>query len=65
MHSGNGEHDKMDRRAIACFDQALADAGLADNGALQQVLHDLFFAKTLADCGINNIAAIVSTSVLL
>ena len=23
MHSGNGEHDEMDRRAIACFDRAL------------------------------------------
>jgi hemoglobin len=29
MHSGNGEHDEVDRRAIACFDQALADVGLA------------------------------------
>ena len=42
MHSGNGEHDEMDRRAIACFDQALADVGLADNPALRQVLHDYF-----------------------
>jgi hypothetical protein len=32
----------MDRRAIACFDQALADVGLADDGALRQVLHDYF-----------------------
>jgi hypothetical protein len=29
MHSGNGEHDEMDRRAIACLDLALADVGLA------------------------------------
>src|SRR5262249_15847789 len=28
MHSGNGEHHEMDRRAIACFDQALTQAGL-------------------------------------
>jgi len=42
MHSGNGEHDEMDRRAIACFDQALTDVGLADHGVLQQVLHDYF-----------------------
>jgi len=35
MHSGNGEHDEMDRRAIACFDQALADVGLANDGALR------------------------------
>jgi len=42
MHSGNGEHDEMDRRAIACFDQALADVGLADDRALRQALHDYF-----------------------
>jgi hemoglobin len=36
MHSGNGVHDEMDRRAIACFDQALADVGLADDDALRQ-----------------------------
>ena len=42
MHSGNGEHDEMDRRAIACFDQALADVGLAADGVLRQVLHDYF-----------------------
>ena len=41
MHSGNGVHDEMDRRAIACFDQALADVGLTD-GRLRQVLHDYF-----------------------
>lgn len=41
MHSGNGEHDEMDRRAIACFDQALVDAGFADV-RLRQVLHDYF-----------------------
>ena len=32
----------MDRRAIACFDQALADVGLAKDDALRQVLHDYF-----------------------
>jgi hemoglobin len=42
MHSGNGEHGEMDRRAIACFDQALADVGLANDGALRQVLDDYF-----------------------
>jgi len=42
MHSGNGRHDEMDRRAIACFDQALIDAGVADDAALRQVLHDYF-----------------------
>jgi len=42
MHSGNGPHDEMDQRAIACFDLALADAGLADDPRLAQVLHDYF-----------------------
>ena len=32
----------MDRRAIACFDQALADVGLAHDSPLRQVLHDYF-----------------------
>jgi hemoglobin len=42
MHSGNGPHDEMDRRAIACFDQALVDVGLAGSNPLRQVLHDYF-----------------------
>jgi hemoglobin len=42
MHSGNGVHEEMDRRAIACFDQALVDAGLAADDRLRQVLHDYF-----------------------
>jgi hemoglobin len=42
LHSGNGVHEEMDRRAIACFDQALVDAGLADDDRLRQVLHDYF-----------------------
>ena len=42
IHSGNGAHEEMDRRAIACFDQALADTGLAIDGSLRQVLHDYF-----------------------
>src|SRR5690242_6753349 len=42
MHSGNGHHEEMDRRAIACFDQALEDAGFAENKELRRVLHDYF-----------------------
>lgn len=49
MHSGNGPHEEMDRRAIACFDQALADIGLADDDRLRAVLHDYFsWATTVA-----------------
>lgn len=51
MHSGNGPHDDMDGRAIACFDQALVDAGLAADPALQQVLHDYFAWATKATMG--------------
>ena len=42
MHSGNGIHDEMDRRAVACFDQALADVALAEGDRLRQALHDYF-----------------------
>jgi len=42
IHSGNGAHEEMDQRAIACFDQALEDAGLASDERLRRVLHDYF-----------------------
>jgi len=42
VHSGNGPHEEMDRRAIECFDQALDDAGLDPAGPVRQVLHDYF-----------------------
>ena len=42
MHSGNGPHEDMDRKAIACFDQALADVGLTEDKLLRKVLHDYF-----------------------
>jgi hemoglobin len=41
LHSGNGPHEEMNRRAIACFDQAMDDVGLPA-GPLRQVLHDYF-----------------------
>jgi hemoglobin len=39
LHSGNGRHEEMDRRAIACFDVALTDVGLTDD-PLRTVLLD-------------------------
>jgi hemoglobin len=42
MHSGNGRHEEMNRRAIACFDLALDAAGLASDERLREVLHDYF-----------------------
>ncbi len=42
MHSGKGPHDEMDRRAVACFDEALRDVGLAREDRLATVLHNYF-----------------------
>jgi hemoglobin len=42
IHSGNGVHEEMDQRAIACFDQALEDVGLARDQRLRSALHDYF-----------------------
>lgn len=41
-HSGNGEHDEMDRRAIACFDDALGAIGVGVDGRLGRTLHNYF-----------------------
>ncbi|MGI8457085.1 MAG: hypothetical protein ACR2LI_03080, partial [Propionibacteriaceae bacterium] len=45
IHSGNGPHHEMDQRAIACFDQALADVGL-DKSPAGPVRHDDFAWST-------------------
>ena len=42
LHSGNGPHEEMDQRAIACFDQALTDVGLGEDDPVRSVLHDYF-----------------------
>jgi hemoglobin len=42
LHSGNGIHEELDRRAIACFDQAMTDVGLLDDDPARSVLHDYF-----------------------
>ena len=42
IHSGNGPHEEMDRRAIDCFDQALRDVALSENDSVRAVLHDYF-----------------------
>ncbi|MCU1535701.1 MAG: globin [Humibacillus sp.] len=41
LHSGNGPHEEMDARAVACFDAALVDVGLTQE-PLRGVLHDYF-----------------------
>ena len=42
MHSGNGPHDEMDRRAIECFDLALRDVGIAEGTRVHRTLLDYF-----------------------
>jgi len=46
MHSGHGPHEEMDQRAIACFDLALEDVGLASDERLRQALHNYFAFST-------------------
>jgi hemoglobin len=41
LHSGQGEHEEMNRRAVEWFDVALADAGISE-ARLARVLHDYF-----------------------
>jgi len=38
IHSGNGEHEDMNRRAVDCFRHALRDAGLDDTETYQAML---------------------------
>ena len=40
LHSGNGPHEEMDHRAIACFDLALDD--VEAHSEVRKVLHDYF-----------------------
>jgi hemoglobin len=49
IHSGNGPHEEMDRRAIECFDHAMQDVGLDAAGPVRQVLHDYFAWATTTE----------------
>ena len=42
IHSGNGPHEEMDRRAIICFGQAMTDIAISKNDLVRPVLHDYF-----------------------
>lgn len=52
MHSGNGPHEEMDRRAIACFDQALEDVGLAHACSLPPFVCIFFLGLALLRGGL-------------
>jgi hemoglobin len=47
MHSGNGPHEELNQRAIACFAQALEDVGLSRDERLRRVLNDYFAWATV------------------
>jgi hemoglobin len=57
IHSGHGPHEEMDRRAIACFDQALKDVGIDGEDRLGQVLHDYFAWATTTTMSRNHRSA--------
>jgi hypothetical protein len=42
MHSGNGPHEEMNRRAVACFALALDDAALPRDERLRATLKEWF-----------------------
>lgn len=52
QHSGNGPHEEMDRRAIACFAAALGDVGLDPGRGVGRVLHDYFAWATTVAMGV-------------
>jgi hemoglobin len=47
LHSGNGLHEEMDQRAIACFDQATRDVGLSQDDPVGVALRDYFAWATV------------------
>lgn len=51
MHSGNGVHEEMNRRAIACFELALGDAGVQDPVVMQALLAYFTWATTVRMSG--------------
>ena len=42
LHSGNGPHEEMNHRALACFDAAMTDVGLVEGTPVRSALHDYF-----------------------
>jgi hemoglobin len=51
MHSGNGVHEEMDDRAIACFDAAMTDVGLSGDDPVRAALHKWFAWMTRTHLG--------------
>ena len=58
-HSGNGEHEEMDRRAIQCFTMALVDAGIADPELKRCLLNYFAWTTTTSMAAYPNSASAV------
>jgi len=46
MHSGNGEHEEMDQRAIGCFETAMKDVDIRDPELWDALLEYFVWATT-------------------
>ena len=46
MHSGNGQHEEMDQRAIQCFEMALEDVDIKDPELRRNLLSYFAWATT-------------------
>jgi hemoglobin len=57
LHAGNGEHEEMDLRAIACFDGALDDAGFSTDDPVRQLLHEYFAWATSTSLATYHVSA--------
>jgi len=62
MHSGNGPHEEMDRRAIACFDQALEDVGLAGDDRLRQVAASIDLGGSVTSVAVRRVDGVVAAA---
>jgi hemoglobin len=55
MHAGTGADDDFGSRFLACFDQAVDDAGFPDDPDLRRVLHDYM---TYATSEVNDVSPV-------
>ena len=59
MHSGNGEHEEMDQRAIQCFEKALEDVAIGNPELKRCLLSYFVWATTKSMAAYPNSASAV------
>jgi hemoglobin len=59
MHAGTGADEDLSSRFLACFDQAVDDAGFPDDPDLRRVLHDYM---TYATNEVNDVSPVGTTA---